>query len=418
MYTRNIVYLLIGLLLIALPASAQDSQNWFIYLFDNINYNLIRVDSTGATETFSLGIDDNSFVNFNDMAINQDGTRVAFCEETRTDMNSILPGQKTVVVRDIVKESNLRTMDYGNPYGCSVSAFSEDSSEIAVSLVNELPYMPNFVDTPAPTWELQLIDLSTGYLANNIAYYISEMPNASFFGQDVPLLADVRLWNDHIVRFAGMPYLGTDGPPEVPVYEWNLKSGSIKEMPPSTGRMNNDYLPGTGELVYAALDDRLASVVPGGPIALANVVNIRDEAGNFRTIYQNTEWVIAGTTFISDGQSIAISLFGAWDDNNPELSAMARYEVLNRDGSIQKIEASFEGYKEIAAVPGGAVLTWTINPTADGYQPTYVAYWDGSFLNTVVEFTPDYTKGFSPPMLVWSPAIGSVSNIPDFAPIQ
>jgi len=328
------------------------------------------------------------------------------------------PGQKTVIVRDIINETNIFSQDYGNPYGCSVSAFNEDNSQIAVSLVNELPYMPDFVDTPAPTWELQLVDITTGYSTNDLVYYVSDMPEASPFGGDVPLLADVRLFNDETVRFAGMPYLGVDGPPEVPVYEWNLTSGSIRKMPVETGRMNNDYLPTTGELAYPALDESLDAVFPGGPMLQANLVKIRDNEGQSSTVYQNEEWVIAGVKFINDGQSLAISLLGAWDDNNPELSAKARYEVLNRDGSIQQIDASFEGYKEIASVPGGAVLTWTINPTAAGYQPTYVAYWDGSSLNTIVEFTPEYQRGFSPPMLIWSATIGSESSIPQFAAIQ
>lgn len=417
MHTRNIFYLLIGLLLIALPASAQDSPTWSIYLYDNISYELIRVDAIGSLDVFSMGVGENSYVGLNQMAISNDGTLLAYCKETRNNPNDYV-GDKTVIVRDIAGETDLLTLDYGAIPGCAVTAFSEDSSQIAVSLVNELLYVAGVEDTPLPAWQLQLIDVATGTIIDELNADEGLIPPFTDFGEGVPLLAEVRRFEANQLSFVALPFIGIDGPPQVPAYVWNLNNNTVEALP-NLGRMNADYLAETGEIAYTSYDEAYEAAAAVGPLPSSNTLNIGLRDGSSQVIYRNQEWVIIGADFINDGQSLAISLLVGWNPDKPEETSTMRYEILNRDGSIEELDMRFDGYNEIVAVEDGAVLTWTINPTAEGYQASYVAYWDGTSLNTIAEFTPDYTQGFSPPMLVWSTPMNiTAMNFASFGTIE
>ena len=64
-------------------SSAQDMADWSAYLFDNINYDIIRVNADGDTQAFSLGLEENELLSLNDLAISHDGTLVAYCKTVR-----------------------------------------------------------------------------------------------------------------------------------------------------------------------------------------------------------------------------------------------------------------------------------------------------------------------------------------------
>jgi hypothetical protein len=405
MRKSSIVILVMAILLMAMPALAQDTSQWSAYLFDNINNALIRVSSSEETQNFSLGIPSGSYVY--GMSISNDGSQVAYCYEYREDPNAA--GTMKLVVRDIDQEANLFETELGQLVGCSVTAFNTDV--LALSMV----YNYAFDAGEGISWELRLIDPTTGEALSALTNETPEMPTVAFIGQeDVPVLAKVRELSRERVSFIAIPYVGSEGPAEMPAYEWNVSEGTVNELPAAFGRFNADYLPETGEVVYSTLDESLEAAMPNGPIPQANVVKIQNAQGEV-TIYQNTDWVITGTSFVSNGEAVLVSMIAGFDEQNPEPMNISRYVLVKRDGTIIEFTEEYNGAVFVDAIPNGAIFVYTANPSGPDYAPSHVFLMSNEgVLTPYSDVEVDYSLGWSPPQLVWTSPSPVASDLSPF----
>jgi hypothetical protein len=265
-------------------------------------------------------------------------------------------------------------------------------------------------------WELRLIDAVTGETLASLDNENPIMPPVALFGQpNVPVLADVRELSRESVRFIAIPYVGSEGPAELPAFEWDVTAGTVSELPAPYGYFNADYLPETGEIVFSMLDETLPAAQPFGPMPLANTVKVADSTGE-HVIYQNSDFVIASTSFVNNGQSVLVQLFSGFDEQNPdEMNMSSRYVLVNRDGSVVELGQEFSGAVFVDAVPNGAVFALTPQLATGGLETTQVLVLgaDGT-LSHFADVTIDYTLGWSPPQLVWTSASTIDSDLSPF----
>jgi len=407
---KRSMLLVIGILLMTALSSAQETPQWSAYLFDNINYDLIRVSHDGTTEAFSLGLSDNEYLSQNEITISHDGQLVAYCKTSRDQGNDL----KILVIREIETGNNLHEITFGTHPACAATAFSEDDTWIALSLVHR-----NAFDTTggdAPFWSLRFINVETG--ATDESRILEEtdemMPEFVLFGEDIPLMAHIEQFDDEHIVFLGYPYVGMGGPSHVPAFDWNFADKTVTELSLEYGRIGNDFLPETGELVYPALDESLEAAQPDGPLALANVVNVQDADGTVNTIYHNEEWVIVNTTFINDGQSIAVLLLAGFEPGmSPDKTNDLRIDIIDRDGTVTVLDREFDDALWLENAPGGMAIFFTPNPSAD-FNGTQILLWNGSELELVAEYLPDYSNGWSPPQLIWVTPFTVDETLPAF----
>lgn len=405
------------ILMIGSMSSAQEMAEWSAYLFDNINYDIVRVNADGDTQAFSLGLDGNELLSLNNLAISHDGTLVAYCKTVRVNDTDSTNDLQVMIIREIETGNNLHEITFGTPPACSVTAFSEDDSQIAVSLVSR-----NFMEEPTdePAWSLRLLDVTTGETQTILNEGDDIMPDFDVFGENVPLRAGVRQFDEASITFAGFPFVGMGGPAFIPVYRWDFAENTITQLSDAIGRVNNDVLESTGEIVYPALDETLSAAQPDGPIPQANVVNVMSADGTETTIYQNEEWVIVGTRFIEGGQAVGITLVRGFEPNQDMNEANTlRVDIVGRDGTVTTLEQTFNGGMWFEGVANGALFVYTPNPTSEGWDATKILVWDGNALSEVATYLPDYSTGWSPPQLLWvSPSASIQDDLPAFVPVN
>lgn len=402
---RKFILLALALLLLALPVFAQDNTQWSAYLFDNINNALIHIGTGIETATYSLDVPQGSYVH--GMSINPDGSQVAYCYNYRENVND--NGVMKLAVRDIDQEVTLFEQEFGLLVGCTVSAFNADV--LALSLV----YSYGFDNPTGKLWELRLLDPVSGDLLAALDNENPAMPAVEVYGrQAAPLLADVRELSRESVSFIGIPYLGTEGPAQMPAFTWDVTAGTVTELPVAYGYFNSDFMPETGEVVYSSLDENLPAAMPAGPIPQANIVKIVDAEGE-RVIYQNSDYVITATTFISNGQAVLVSMYPGFDEQNPDAMGGSHYALVERDGTVIEFAEEFVGAVFADAIPNGALLAFTPQLATGGLDTTQIfVLTSENILAFDSMVTVDYSLGWSPPMLVWTSASPIASDLSPF----
>ncbi|GAB5493846.1 MAG: hypothetical protein Phog2KO_40610 [Phototrophicaceae bacterium] len=415
---KKLVITTIVLLMMSSISMAQDStSDWSAYLFDNINYDLIRVDADGNTNVFSLGLAENELLSLNELAVSHDGALVAYCKTIHFDDNETLSNEKILIIREIETGENIQEITFGIPPSCSVTAFSEDDSQIALSLVSLA-----FSDEPSEesAWSLRLINVTSGVTEKILNDGDDIMPAFDMFGENIPLNADVRQFNAESLTFAGIPFVGMGGPPALPVYQWDFASDTITQFPQEFGRVNSDILASTGELAYPALDEALTAVEPEGPISQANVVNVLSADGTVTTIYQNEDRVIASAQFINDGQAVAIiSLSGFLPNQDMTTANLLQVDIVNRDGDSMTLDKLFDGGVWIESISEGMLIVYTPNPNENGMNSTQILVWTEDTLTEIASYLPDYSSGFSPLQLLWvSPSMTMTDELSAFVPVN
>lgn len=404
--------------LTVLPMAAQDStQPWFIYLFDNVNGELIRVYNTGEMEIDSLGLEEGEFANRSDMAISDDGTMVAFCKYALTETNTA----RTLIVRDIAANANLYEAPLEAGYeGCRPTGFNADGSQFVLSttaIMNFDPQTGAVIEADVPLWRIQIMDTASGEVVNEINSTMPDMPSFDdTFGRitPVPLMADVIEFTDTSILFRGLPYVGMEIPGELPAWSWNLSDNTVTSVP-NVGRINSAYLPQTGELAYPALDESFPAAQPGGPMSQANVVNIQTTDGSIQTIYRNSEEVIVSVSFVNDGQAVGVTLLEGFDQSNPDDTFTQRHIIIDRGGQVTDIGQPFDQTIPIEGVPGGAVVVWAVND-AQGYPVTHLASVENGALREIMEYQPPMDRGYSFLEIVWTPPTQVTGELPPFTP--
>jgi hypothetical protein len=405
MRKSSIVVFVMAFLLMAMPAFAQDSSPWSAYLFDSVNNELVQISSSGETERFSLAIPTGSYIY--GMSVNSDGSQVAYCYDYRVDLYA--EGVMKLVVRDIDQEASLYEIELGQAIGCSVSAFQSDV--LALSIV----YAYAFNEVEGAYWELRLLDPITGETLSSLTNESPEMPDVASFGQaDVSVLAQVRELSRESVKFMAIPYVGSEGPAEMPAFEWNVSAGTVRELPAAYGRYNADFLPETGEVVFPVLDESLAYAIPEGPVPQANQVKILDAEGE-RIIYQNTEMVIVDTHFVNNGDAVLVSMIPGLIEDHPEYSTQSRYALIKRDGTVVEFSEAFDGAVFVEAIPNGALFVYTPNPSGSNEISVHVLTLSNEgVLSPFADLELDARLGWSPAQLIWTSPSSIASDLAPF----
>ena len=403
---KRFVFLMIALL-ISTTAFAQDNDTtWSAYLLDTIDYSLVRVDADGSTDTFSLGLEADAFINQTEITISNDGTLVAYCKTTPE-------ATKTLVIRDIMTATNLQEIEFGTIPACAATAFSVDDTTIAVSLVHYQAF--ETVPDGEARWSLNLITVEDGTIQTTLDDNNPNMPAYDLFGDDVPMMADVQSFTDDSITFWGIPFVGMGGPSYVPAYNWVVSDNMITQQAREYGIFGSDLLATTGEFIYPSLDETLPAAEPSGPMPQANVVELLIPEQDAITIFVSDEWIISSATFINNGQSIAVlSVPGFSANATAQNMNTTRIDVINRDGTVVLADAFVDSFGVLSAVDGGMLIVRTPNPTLDGtYPPTQIWFWNGE-MTQVATYAPDYSNMWSPPQLIWTAPSVEATELPAF----
>ncbi len=387
----------------------------FIYLSDSQASNLIRVNTIdGSQQNISLGITENHLY-ISNMAFSDDGRLVAFCAVERASDDSTTT---RLIIRNLNTASNLMEQSYNNLPGCNPSVFNAGATQLAVGFVfNSAFDGQNYPDEP--DWALRIFDINTGNIIHELS---KDSPNAPdyesmrddfWFEEGISAMTRaVELTKDDVL-FTAFPFIGRDGPLRVPAHRWNLLTDEVTPVEGLT-ELGATFLAETGEIVYPYLDESLPAGQPMGPMPLANTVRINDN-GSIRTIYQNTEDVIAATRFISGGEQIAVTIVPAWDENNPEQIAPTRDIILNRDGSIDDFDEAFIYHYHARGTDDGFIMGSVTQNDQIAQKYELMRYQDGQLTSI---WTRTGQEGNIWLEFVWSPPMPVNDNLPSFTPLQ
>ena len=393
--------------------SQQTTSPGFVYLSQNQTHRLLRVSLTdGSSQEFSLDEPTDHSAWVGNLSFSNDGRLVAYCVQDRISDEI---ATYRLVIRDIEREETIRESGFGAVDGCQVSAFNEDATEVAVGIVYNTPAMGIVNHPNQPDWEMQVNSVNEFGITHllregdpNAPDYES-MREDFWFDEGISAMTRAVSFTDTEIIFTAFPYIGRDGPPKVPAHRWNLETGEITPLEGLT-QLGASYLPETGEIVYAEVDEAFPAAQPVGPMPLANTIRINDN-GEIRTIYRNSDYVIATTAFINGGRQIAAMLIGAFDENNPGEIAPSRYEIINRDGSLGQISSGFFNYNQMVGTADGMVLLSLTQQGAEGNEYQLVQYRNGE-MQTIWSTTTDRNEGYD---FVWASPMPVADNLPDFA---
>lgn len=385
----------------------------FVYLLQNQTNKLIRISlSDGTSQEFSLGLPEDASSYVQRLSFSDDGRLVAFCANDRVSDNLVT---RRLVIRDIERQETIRESHFGNVEGCEVSAFNGDASEVAVGLVYNSPIM-NAINFPnQPDWQLQINSVYESAIIRILSEGDANAPDYEsmkddfWFDDGISAMTRVVSFTEDEILFTAYPYIGRDGPLQVPAHRWDLQTGAVTPIDGLT-KLGASYLPETGEVVYPELDESFDAAQPVGPMPLANTIRVNDN-GEIRTIYRNSDYVIASTTFINGGRQIGVMLIGGWDENNPNEVAASRFEIINRDGSPGQLSSIFFTYNQMRGTADGMLVLSLTQLGIDNNDYQLVHYVDGE-MRTVWSATMPRNQGLD---LVWSAPMLVVEGLPAFA---
>lgn len=356
---------LLAALVSVLPIQAQTAGGWYAFLFNGITRQFVRVDASGAAQTFDLGLGEDIFLGSRDIALASDGSRIAYCANSA--QAGTPQGDTTLYVLDLNTQTRLVTLPLGANIGCRVTTdgFNADASQVAVGVVKYFPGSTD-MDTSGPVWRLVVVDVASGSIVNELNAENPAAANARIL-VGTALLPEVRYFANNQIIFAEVPY-AIGGAPDWNAFIWQVDAGTVQ--PDSAlrwGKSGLSYLETTGELVWLANDPNRPAIDPGGPLPAFNTVRLADKSGTETTVYYTGDWLLVDTAFVNNGAGLAILQQSAFDPENPD-QQQSQWVVLGRDGSLTSL-ASGSGFSQVGASPNGAVLfEFTFN--ADFTQQT------------------------------------------------
>lgn len=356
---RPMRVLLIALLLlvVALPAAAQDDIPWDLYLYNDRDMTLLRVAPDGQTEVVALDEADSLIVRGQSITLNADGSLIGYCAEDSATIDAATGhSTQSAVIRQAATWDERLRLDMGTAMDCRVMGFSADGGQAVVSVVRQPPDAGDNV-----AWEIAVIDLETGETSATLD---SGSPLVTpLVTRDPALRATApRLlaFNtpDEMV-FVAVPY-GVGGVGQARAYTWNISKGLLTERP-DWGNIGFSRLPSSGESAWLTLDPNQATGSPGGPIPAMNTLIIQDTQGDaLPALLSGESWVMTHTAFIDGGEALAVGLLASVDAEAAEQPT--RWVQFNRDGSVSDI-ATFSGVSQLM-------------PTEDGFYTLNADYAD------------------------------------------
>lgn len=340
------------MLLLVIPVSAQDSSEWWVFLFDQQNQQLVRVNNLGESEEYGLGLADNTFIGGHDLTFTEDGTIAAYCIQNMPPDSQT--AALTVHVRDLAAETDTLTLDVGEGVACRVSAFNEDETLLAVGLARYYPGNPG-ADTTQPAWALLLIDLTTGETVQELNGDMVTLPPVGNFPLD-SFLPEVKILTDEQAIFQAI-YFGGELI-TVPAFVWDRETGTVE--PETSGMWENfggDFLETTGEVAWMWLDPDRPIGQPGALGPLYNVALV-----NETEIYSDPEWIVLDAKFVNNGQELAIYLLEPYNfDSATPQPQDNQLIAVSRDSDIREL-GTYPSFVQFRGAPDGLVVLWADAP--------------------------------------------------------
>ncbi|MCI0711938.1 MAG: hypothetical protein L0154_17410 [Chloroflexi bacterium] len=295
---------------------------WRAYLYNMSSQEIVRVNEDGDETRVNVPLVEGEFTE--GMAVGQPGVdRAAFCSVRTTDDSSTA----FLNVLDLNTGTQIQRHEMGSMSFCRVApnAISPSGDRVAVALV-DVAGQGDF------SWRLSVIDVDSGATVNAMS---STDPQFTALGTETDrfsIMPDVRLFEHDRLIFAVIPWQ-TEGMSTTDAFDWDLTNNTLVRVP-QWGSLMLDYLPSTGELAWADLDDSRPAGQPGGPIPVNNVVRVMGANNEVRTVYYSGDWLVVGVEFIDGGQALAALLIESADLSNAEpgqqatkLIAMARSPI-------------------------------------------------------------------------------------------
>jgi len=329
------------------------SSDLAAYLYSPQRDQLLRVAADGSQTSSSFGVETENYLSSFAMSFSDDGRRVAYCQMTYQPEST--EASAMLYVREIATQTTLVSYDLGSSSGkmCMVGRRALAGNQVAVAVVNSSPFEAN-PDPSLPMWQVFIIDATSGALVNQIdalSYptLLDEQQVASGFA--LPLIQSFT--GDEVI-FAFTPF-GGDGVFDLPSFVWRLESGEVSALD-YWGKSGFDAL-AAGEIAYPDFDPALPAGETMGPMGRFNVLRIVD-GGEPRTIYHASDWLIAQTLFVNNGQQLALLLYPTMVTMPTDQSApLSRWIALDRAGNITELNTSVYPPQVMAATDGLVMMT-------------------------------------------------------------
>lgn len=342
---RVLISLVAFLFVFSPPMLAQDTT-WEFYVFNPNTGDLVRLDLDGNRITYTLSLDNNTFISSQGLAFNTDGSWVAFCAVH-------LAGERpthTLYVRDLTDNTPLLTLELPHVTDCHISSVSLQGDELALGLIHYL-YADEAINDTTPIWELRILNVVTGEVVQSLG---ADAPALAVLeqNQQLPYMPDVRVFSAEQVAFAQIPWLGSENLTEVPSLLWNRTTDTVSSAA-LWGKQSVEHHATSQEMIWVDYDPRFPRADPNG----FNVVMVRNAAGSANPIYHSADWVVLGAKFIEGGARIAINLMAPFDPSQPLVTFQTtRWLALDRMGTLTDLVAPTAAYSELVPAPSGYML--------------------------------------------------------------
>lgn len=325
----------------------------FVALYDNTTQQIVRINlSDGSNQNFDLGLSpNNSYIS--GRAISRDGRFIAYCAVVLQDDVYVT---NSLVVRDLEAGQNTFVKDFGNIPGCNAGAFSPDGNYVAVGFVFNSPIMGQMDFPDEPNWALRVFDVQSGNVAYELSANSANVPDFEamddyWFEEGISPMPSVLDFGETSIHFLAFPFVGRDGPPAAPSFRWDFATGSLTQLE-GLGNNGATLLASTGEIAYPYHNPAFPAAQAMGPIPLANEIRLSDANGS-RTIYRDTEHVIASLSFVNGGRQLAVLFIPNANPDKPDEIAVNRYILINRDGSVENLNSASQYYAPIFPTNSG-----------------------------------------------------------------
>lgn len=290
---------LMSMLLLSLPVSAQPPTAFQAMLYDSANGELIVVDNLGAVidqDTLpSLGVQAFS----DNIHVSESGIFVAY---VLTDTNSNAQDlmiynrlQNTIIDTYRIPANPTDEVYHSLTFGTRGSAFDASETSFAFGMV------------VANEWRMVVIDL----LSNNPnvkAELTALTANISFsFPNNIGILPIPRQFDGQYIDFA-MQVIGVGGSSEIPAFRWdtaNIDPTTNIVQNPIFRNMSSDFTSLTYEHVLTVPDKRILSNAQLSYSVHIATANYSDN-GNTFPIYSSPDFNYVLPTFIQNGNRIAL----------------------------------------------------------------------------------------------------------------
>jgi len=389
---------LLILLLSITSTSAQDTPSTIVYLHEPVLGELFRVDADGNMTAYSLGVEDTQFTQVSNIAINDAGTQAAYCMTNYRPADSER-AQATFIVRDIMAETNLVSVDLGDTASCETGEYNEDQSQITIAHVIYETFFPEQeLDPERPSWRLLVMDTSTGEIVHALNGNQDNAPSITFMDREAEqILARTVAFTEGRVYFKAYPYL----PTHVSVdnaYIWDITSGEIQPYP-ALGTGMTDFLPETEELIFGAQSDTLPMPQVMGIGPAYNAIRYQQGIDSTPvTLFESAEETVNSIDFVFDGERILAGLTNTSDMENIQ----SRWVMLDREGVIT---GEFDAPEMVRTVIDGAggLIVLHEEQVPMRFPTSILSYYDGETLTEFWRYEfPEEQESWAGLSLVWA----------------